>query len=206
MLELGLDGATTSAVAQRLGVDQSTLYRHVASRDDMLDAAVAVAVERAEWPEPGDDWARYLRSCAETMWDMFSATPGLARRIRAMRTVPPALVLQSYRIVDHLTRALGFSLREAALIVDTIGDMTADSYLTIEALDRVVDDERTFRDVALASMAAAGGAVPDERMAAEYLEVMRDAMGERGAPSTWWADKVDLAIDGVRLRLMQRGG
>ncbi|MFF3027170.1 TetR/AcrR family transcriptional regulator [Microbacterium sp. NPDC057944] len=206
-LELGLDRATTSAVAQRLGVDQSTLYRHIDSREDMLDAAVAVAVGRAEWPDPGADWALYLRACAETMWSMFSTTPGLAQRIRAMRTVPPSLVEQSFRVVDHLTRTLGFSLREAALIVDTIGDMTADSFLTIEALDRVVDDgARTFRDVALASMESAGSLVPDERIAAEYVEIMRDAMGERGHPSTWWSDKVELVIDGIRLRLERRAG
>lgn len=204
MLEIGLDRATTSAVAERLGVDQSTLYRHVSSREDMLDGAVAVAAARAVWPDPGDDWAQYLRDCAQAMWTMFAATPGLAQRVRAMTSMPDAFVVQAYRIVEHLTAHLGFSFREAALIVDTIGDMTADSYLTIELLDREAGEGRTYRDRAIATMTDAGAAVPDAGMATEYLEVMRDAMGEIGRPSSWWRDKVELVIDGVRLRL-ERG-
>ncbi|MFF7293556.1 TetR/AcrR family transcriptional regulator [Microbacterium sp. NPDC008134] len=204
VLEIGLDRATTSAIAERLGVDQSTLYRHIAGREDMLDAAVGVAAARAVWPEPGDDWAQYLRDCAHAMWDMFAATPGLAQRVRGMTSMPDAFVFQAYRIVEYLTVRLGFTFREAALIVDTIGDMTADSYLTIELLDREVDGDRTFRDLAITTMEDAGGAVPDQRMAEEYLAVMRDAMGQQGEPSSWWTDKVELVIDGVRLRLERR--
>ncbi|WP_449408987.1 TetR/AcrR family transcriptional regulator [Microbacterium maritypicum] len=204
VLEIGLDRATTSAVAERLGVDQSTLYRHISSREEMLDAAVGVAAARAVWPDPGEDWAQYLRDCAQAMWTMFVSTPGLAQRVRGMTSMPEAFVFQAYRIVEHLTVALGFSFREAALIVDTIGDMTADSYLTIELLDREVDGERTFRELAIETMEDAGDAVPDEGMAQEYLEVMRDAMGEQGNPSSWWRDKVELVIDGVRLRLERR--
>ncbi|WP_336632675.1 MULTISPECIES: TetR/AcrR family transcriptional regulator [unclassified Microbacterium] len=206
VLEIGLDRATTSAVAERLGVDQSTLYRHISSREEMLDAAVGVAASRAVWPDPGEDWAQYLRDCAQAMWTMFASTPGLAQRVRGMTSMPEAFVLQAYRVVEHLTVALGFSLREAALIVDTIGDMTADSYLTIELLDRPVDDGRTFRQLAIDTMTDAGGAAPDAAMAHEYLEVLREAMGGQGSPSAWWTDKVELVIDGVRQRLHARTG
>jgi len=138
------------------------------------------------------------------MWAMFSATPGLAQRLRSMRTVPEEMAAQSFRVVDHLITHLGFGFREAALIVDTIGDLTADSYLTVESLDRVVDGGGSYRDAVLETMAAARGAVPDAGAADAYLDAMRYAMGEQGAPSSWWLDKVDLVIDGVRLRLESR--
>ncbi|MGO1507598.1 MAG: TetR/AcrR family transcriptional regulator [Microbacteriaceae bacterium] len=202
-LQVGLDRATVSGVAERLGVDQSTLYRHVDGVDDMLDAATALAVSRSEWPDIGDDWAEYLRDCARAMWAMFSSTPGLAQRLRSMKTVPDEMVEQSFRVVEHLTNELGFEFQEAALIVDTIGDLTADSFLTVESLDRAVGDGLSYRDQVLQAMADAGGVVPHPAADA-YLDAMRYAMGEQGAPSSWWLDKVDLVIDGVRLRWERR--
>lgn len=205
VLEIGLDTATTTSVATRLSVDQSTLYRHISSVEDMLDGAAAVAVARGDWPEPGDDWAEYLRRCAQAMWEMFRSNPGLAQRLRSMSTVPPELVTQSYVVVRYLTERLGFGLREAALIVDTIGDMTADSYLTIEALHRPTGDGGSYSERVLNRMAEAGEVLGDPVVSGEYLEAMRYAMGEPGAPSSWWLDKVDLVIDGVRHRLDRQG-
>lgn len=112
---------------------------------------------------------------------------------------------QSYVVVRYLTERLGFGLREAALIVDTIGDMTADSYLTIEALHRPTGDGGSYSERVLNRMAEAGEVLGDPVVSGEYLEAMRYAMGEPGAPSSWWLDKVDLVIDGVRHRLDRQG-
>lgn len=204
VLQIGLDRATATSVAAHLGVDQSTLYRHIGGVDDMLDGAAAVAITRGDWPEPDDDWAEYLRACARAMWAMFRANPGLAQRLRLMSTVPAELVTQSYLVVEYLTARLGFELREAALIVDTIGDMTADSYLTIEALHRPTAEGGSYSERVLERMAAAGEVLGGPVVSGEYLDAMRYAMGEPGAPSSWWLDKVDLVIDGVRHRLDRR--
>lgn len=205
VLEIGLDAATTTAVAARLGVDQSTLYRHVASVDDMLDGAAAVAIGRGDWPEPHDDWADYLRESAKAMWEIFQANPGLAQRLRLMSTVPAELVTQSYAVVQYLTTHLGFTLRESALIVDTIGDMTADSYLTVEALHRPTEGGGSYSEQVLSRMAEAGEVLGDPVISDEYVEAMRYAMGAPGEPSSWWLDKVELVIDGVQHRLDRRG-
>lgn len=204
VLEIGLDTATTTSVAARLGVDQSTLYRHISSVEDMLDGAAAVAITRGDWPEPDDDWAEYLRACAKAMWAMFRANPGLAQRLRQMSTVPAELVAQSYVVVRYVTVHLGLTLREAALIVDTIGDMTADSYLTVEALHRPTEGGGSYSEQVLTRMAEASEVLGDPVVSGEYLEAMRYAMGEPGEPSSWWLDKVDLVIDGVQHRLDRR--
>lgn len=204
VLAIGLDRATTSAVAERLGVDQSTLYRHIANREEMLDAAVEVAAARVSWPEPGEDWEEYLRDCAQAMWAVFSTTPGIVQRLRSMTSMPEAFVVHGHAAVGYLARRLSLSLREAVLIIDTIGDMTADSYATIELLDRQVLQGRTGRDLALERMERAGVIASDPITTDDYLDVLRGAMGEPGVPSTWWMDKVDLVIDGVKQRIERR--
>ena len=63
VLELGIDKATVSAVAERVGVDPSTLYGHVAGRGEMVAAAAEVAISRVRWRgQPadgaaGDGWS-----------------------------------------------------------------------------------------------------------------------------------------------------
>ena len=45
-LEVGLSTLTLTSLANRLGVDHSTLYRHVASRDDIVAAHAEGTVQR----------------------------------------------------------------------------------------------------------------------------------------------------------------
>ncbi|WP_051798478.1 TetR/AcrR family transcriptional regulator [Catenuloplanes japonicus] len=196
VLELGFDAATASAVARRLRVDTSTLYGHVKNTADMLDAAAEAAVAGAPWPAPTGPWRDYLIACAEAMWAMFEATPGLAHRLRTMVSVPPSLARLSAEVTTHLLAELHCDVRFAVLIIDTIGDMTIDSHLTVEALDAPVPGvpgAPTGREQALRH----AGSGP-------YAEVLRDAMGEPGAPGTWWRDKLDLVLDGIAYRL-ERG-
>ena len=49
-LEVGLSTLTLTSLAHRLGVDHSTLYRHVASRDDIVLLACDTAIARMDWP------------------------------------------------------------------------------------------------------------------------------------------------------------
>ncbi|MFF3671232.1 TetR/AcrR family transcriptional regulator C-terminal domain-containing protein [Microtetraspora malaysiensis] len=62
--EVGLDGLTIRRLAQELGVQAPALYRHFASKDDLL-RAMADAMFDAEMavldrPAPGADWAGWL--------------------------------------------------------------------------------------------------------------------------------------------------
>ena len=57
--EVGLDGVSTRAVARRLGVEQPSLYWHFRSKQELLAAMAAAALETHDefpLPKPGDDW------------------------------------------------------------------------------------------------------------------------------------------------------
>lgn len=57
--EVGLDGVSTRRLAQRLGVEQPSLYWHFPRKDALLSAMADAAMAphaTAPLPEPGDDW------------------------------------------------------------------------------------------------------------------------------------------------------
>lgn len=77
-VEVGLDGLSMSAVAERLGVQPQSLYRHVPSRD----ALVTLVVDRlvAGWhlpPDVGQPLAEWLWDFASTARSVLLAHPGL---------------------------------------------------------------------------------------------------------------------------------
>jgi TetR/AcrR family transcriptional regulator, tetracycline repressor protein len=78
--ELGLDGCTIRAVADRLGSSPMSLYRHVADKHallahvpDVLLASVAVAVVKRRTPVTA------LRAVAGGLAEVLLAHPGVAR-------------------------------------------------------------------------------------------------------------------------------
>lgn len=61
--ERGLDGLTTRALADRLGVRQPALYWHFKDRQALLEAmnqAILAGVRDAPPPAPGEDWREAL--------------------------------------------------------------------------------------------------------------------------------------------------
>ncbi|MGC1210276.1 MAG: TetR/AcrR family transcriptional regulator C-terminal domain-containing protein [Micromonospora sp.] len=70
----GLDAVTLRGVAARLGVPPMRLYRHLASRDDLLDLIADAACGEIALPDPEEgDWRVRLRALA-------AATATVARR------------------------------------------------------------------------------------------------------------------------------
>ena len=69
--EMGLPAVTMRTVAQRLGVTPRALYRHVASKDDLLDGVVELLLtefpatpETSPWNERLSSVARSIRNSA----------------------------------------------------------------------------------------------------------------------------------------------
>ncbi|MBF4618922.1 TetR family transcriptional regulator [Clavibacter sp. VKM Ac-2873] len=142
-LEVGLSTLTLTSLAHRLGVDHSTLYRHVASRDDIVVLACDTAVARMDWPqvpdapaavlESADDssWRTYLAQAVERIWDMYDRHPGLASAIHHLDTAPDQVVLRFTGAIRDLTR-MGFAEAEAVLVLDTVLDIGVESYVAWE--------------------------------------------------------------------------
>ncbi|WP_317229648.1 TetR family transcriptional regulator, partial [Clavibacter sp. MX14-G9D] len=139
-LEVGLSTLTLTSLANRLGVDHSTLYRHVASRDDIVLLACDTAIARMDWPvvpdapagtleAAGDTaWRTYLEQAVERIWDMYDRHPGLATAIHHLRAAPDQVVLRFTGAIRDLTR-LGFAEAEAVLVLDTVLDIAVESYV-----------------------------------------------------------------------------
>jgi TetR/AcrR family tetracycline transcriptional repressor len=61
--EVGLDGVSTRRLAQRLGVEQPSLYWHFKRKEDLLTAMAEAALaphRLAALPSPGDDWQEWF--------------------------------------------------------------------------------------------------------------------------------------------------
>lgn len=61
--EVGLDAFSTRRLAQRLGVEQPTLYWHFKRKEDLLGAMAEAALAplaSTALPSPGDDWREWF--------------------------------------------------------------------------------------------------------------------------------------------------
>lgn len=61
--EVGLDAVSTRALARRLGVEQPSLYWHFGSKQELLVAMAAAALESHDkfpLPRSGDDWKAWF--------------------------------------------------------------------------------------------------------------------------------------------------
>ena len=61
--EAGLDGVSTRRLAQRLGVEQPSLYWHFKRKEDLLTAMAGAALaphSAAPLPSTGDDWREWF--------------------------------------------------------------------------------------------------------------------------------------------------
>jgi AcrR family transcriptional regulator len=66
------------AVARRLGVSHSTLYRYVHDRDDLALAALDLAVREFDWPPADLGWRPLLDVFADALWRFLEQHPGVA--------------------------------------------------------------------------------------------------------------------------------
>ena len=72
----GLDALTIRAVAARIGVKPMSLYRHVANKDELLDALVERVYAEFEPPDPQQaDWGAELRRRASSVREVLVRHP-----------------------------------------------------------------------------------------------------------------------------------
>jgi AcrR family transcriptional regulator len=109
----GVDGLNMRRLAQDLGVGTMTLYGYVRSKEEVLDAAVDVAVSTSPGFKRSGDWRRDLRTLIEGAWRNLNQHPALVQiRLREPVLRPEALRFGEAGM-DILLRA-GFPAAEAA--------------------------------------------------------------------------------------------
>jgi len=187
----GLDPLSMSAVARRLGVSHSTLYRYVEDRNALLVAAVDLAVREWAWPPADLPWRELLEGFTESLWDFLEAHAGMAPAIWRIAGVPPA-ILELASTYTAALEAAGLSQRDSVLAYDFIADLAIAQSMAMKGLDETVETEqgpRSRREVHQASLSGILGDHP----------ALTD-------PRTWtgrgWLDqKVELLLDGLAQRV-----
>jgi AcrR family transcriptional regulator len=76
--EGGLEAVTLRRIAARMGVTPMALYRHVAGKDDLLDAMTDLLYAELDVPRPEGDWWLELATLARSARRVLLAHPATA--------------------------------------------------------------------------------------------------------------------------------
>jgi TetR/AcrR family tetracycline transcriptional repressor len=117
--EVGIDALTTRRLAERLGVQPGALYRHFASKRELLDAMVERIASDGPPIDTSGDWVDQVRAIATAMRAGMLAHRDGARLLATLAKPGPAALAGWQRFVD-LLRGAGLTEPAAILAVDTI--------------------------------------------------------------------------------------
>jgi AcrR family transcriptional regulator len=118
--ESGIEALSMRKLAQALDVVPMALYRHVANKDELLDALVDVVIGEIDPPLEGADWKATIRA------RILSARRALLRhpwasRVMESRKTPTPVVLEYMDSMIGLFRTGGFSLDLTHHAMHTMG-------------------------------------------------------------------------------------
>ncbi len=109
----GVDALTMRRIAQTLGVEAMSLYRHVKNKPDLLDGMVDVVFGEIDLPQTGLDWTTAMRRRAISARDVL-ARHRWATVLMESRVTPGPATLRHHDAVLGILRAAGFSIELAA--------------------------------------------------------------------------------------------
>ncbi|MFF9402633.1 TetR/AcrR family transcriptional regulator [Streptomyces sp. NPDC014744] len=112
----GLDALSMRRVATDLGASTMALYRHVASKDDLVALMVETALTDAPLPDtPPQDWRHGLERAAHRDWELYHRHPWILSK-----------VLVTTR--THSSRALAADSESTFAVFDGLGLEPADAF------------------------------------------------------------------------------
>jgi AcrR family transcriptional regulator len=127
----GLEALTMRTLAVMLQVAPMALYRHVANKDDLIDAMVDVVFSEIGVPAGGGDWKTAMRRRAISVRDALSRHPWAIGLMESRRTPGPANLRHHDAVIGRL-RAAGFDVEGAAHVYSLL-----DSYIYGFALTKM---------------------------------------------------------------------
>lgn len=193
-LEEGLAALSLSSVARRLGVSHSTLYSYVTTRNDLVLAALDLAVGEHSWPQATLPWRELLETFADSLWSFLEAHPGMAVAVMEIAGMPSSVIGLLHRYAARLVEC-GFTSKDAMLALDFLVDLTVSTAIAMGSLDDkydTPDGTRTRRELYQRAFFDLASVSP------EIAE--QTTWTGRG----WLDDKLALMLDGLALRLPGR--
>jgi AcrR family transcriptional regulator len=105
----GIESLTMRKLGQALGVEAMSLYKHVASKSELLDGMVDLVFRELPLPEPGSPWREAMRDRAVSVRAALARHPW-ATGLLESRTSPGMATLQHHDAVLGVLRGAGFSI------------------------------------------------------------------------------------------------
>ena len=162
----GVDALSMRKIAQALGVVPMALYKHVASKDDLLDGMVDAIVREIDPPASGTNWQITIRqrvlSAREVLLRHPWASQVMESRIKQRANQTPT-VMEYLDSMVGIFRAGGFSIDLTHHAVHVMGSRLLGFSQELFVDNSDADPEQD--------------AVPPEEMAMRYPNIAEMAMG-----------------------------
>jgi AcrR family transcriptional regulator len=127
----GLEALTMRQLAEELEVAPMALYRHVANKDDLIDAMVDVVFSEIGLPSGGADWKTAMRQRAISLRDVLLRHRWAIGLMESRKRPGPATLRHHDAVLGKL-RAAGFDIAMAAHVYSLL-----DSYIYGFALTKM---------------------------------------------------------------------
>jgi AcrR family transcriptional regulator len=109
----GLEALTMRQLAEMLEVAPMALYRHIANKDDLIDAMVDVVFSEIGLPSGGGDWKTAMRRRGISLRDVLARHRWAIGLMESRRRPGPANLRHHDAVIGRL-RAAGFDIEMAA--------------------------------------------------------------------------------------------
>jgi AcrR family transcriptional regulator len=190
----GLESLSMRRLGQELGVDPMALYRHIRSKEDLLDGIVDLLVGEVERPPPGGDWSASLRGQAMAARRVMLKHPW-ARRVVEERSTTGLAVLTHVESVLATLLDAGFSMEVAHHALHVLG-----SRIFGFSQDMLEDSARSAPSAEAAAMLAAA------MQAFPRISELAQSVSHEGAlgpcdDDVEFAFGLDLILDGLARQL-----
>ena len=116
----GIDSLSMRKLAQDLGVEAMSLYTHVQSKNDLLNALADAVISQIPIPAGGGDWQAAVRQMALAARTVMLRHPWAPRAVEA-QTAPGPGALRYVNALLGVLREGGFSVAQAHHALHIIG-------------------------------------------------------------------------------------
>jgi AcrR family transcriptional regulator len=118
----GLNGFSMPKLGKALGADPTAVYRHFASKDDLVLAVADQLIEESMVGiEPSDCWVETLAECSRRLRQTYLEHPAAAS-LSAYRTTQGPAEMNAINVLIGAVLRAGFEGAEAAVVFRAVGD------------------------------------------------------------------------------------
>jgi AcrR family transcriptional regulator len=192
----GLAALTMRRLGAELGVEAMSLYKHVANKEQILDAVVDLLVGQIAIPGPGEPWRQAMRRRATSAREVLRGHSWAIGLLEGRASTSPATMRYAEAVLGNL-RSSGFSIDDAAHAFWLL-----DSYVYGHVVQETSLAPRS-------TSAEAGEATPAADTSTDHPHLRE--LGERARTSGYSVDRefaygLDLILDALERTVPAAGG